>query len=158
MSPERKNCQIGYLSVAIVPFRSILACCALAIYFTKALLKPHLSLSLQANPSVEQIVYVDDSIGTLHDVANNLAVAAGQFAVVARRLRVIVFTNATVIAPHFATVGLLSARLSATKVPHEVKATARDLCISWLSARAGAVASCWPALNSLASASVRLLV
>ena len=81
----------GCASKIVTPFRSILAGCALATSFTKALLTPHLAPVVNSSPKVDQTVHVDDffqlATGPLHEVAGNLVVAALQFVVAARRLK-----------------------------------------------------------------------
>ena len=47
------------VSVTIQPYRSILPGCALAIAFTKALLKPKLQPLVDEHPEVQQTIYVD---------------------------------------------------------------------------------------------------
>ena len=78
LAPRRLNYN-GAVSAQIVTYQSIIAGCALAISFTKALLLEPLSQLVAANTSVDQTVYVDDfsqaAVGNLYDVVSNLAIA-----------------------------------------------------------------------------------
>ena len=102
----RKMQLLGVVSDDILPWKSILPGCGLAIAFTRAYVTPQFEQVVDNHPEVCQTNFVDDfaqlCIGTVSEVANTLALAAVRFVLMAMILNLVISDKSTCVAtrPH----------------------------------------------------------